>query len=431
MFLPSHTLLLITRQVLARIDLTGKRRLRVKQIWTHPSCDYDVLTPEINRTLKLGPRPGRLTVISPDYWTDVLSLPTDVVSIASLSETVQALALEAEVDSGLSAFESRTAAIPLASSNADDSQWCVTQVADAQLRELSQIAKFNKTQLLGAAHPVAAQLASIENANAEQAVELLQCWREQTEFTTEQVAELARAWSICLASTTRSPLMIGEIEGAATTQPIALTASLALLAFGGCGLWHWQVQQRLSSAKLAIEVLEKKQSQHDATDAALKSAEASIAQMRMDLSKTQAARQTTERQLELAAATHTQQNQRWVALVDALSQLADGSCWVQRLESTPVQTIVHGLAIDVASANRFAGRLESALQHSGWTTIPAKTLVTPNGLVTFDVVLEAKLKPNVPQTTTGISPVAANGNSMKDAVSISLTSMQFAERSSP
>ncbi len=436
MFAPRHTLLLITRQVLARIDLTGKSRLHVKQIWTQPSCDYDVLAPEIERALKLGPRPGRLTVISPDYWTDILSIPSDVVAIASESETLQALALEAEVDSGLSAFDARTAAVRLSSSNSDDSQWCVSQIADVQLRWLSEFAKSSKTRFNAAAHPVAAQLALIENVSVEQTAELLQRWREQTEFSVEQVAELAQAWSVCLASTPRSPLLLSELEVVTASQPLALTASLALLAFSGCGLWHWQSQQCLASATQAIETLEKTQSQHESTDAAMKSAEGRVAQLQLDVTKNQTARQTTERQLEIAAATHAQNNQRWVALVDALAQLADGSCWVQKLESTPFHTVVHGLAIDIAAANRFAGRLEHALQSSGWKTIPAKSSVTSNGLVAFDVVLEAKMKP---KGSTVAVDVAIGETDRKLAVSEALQNTAFtnppampmANRSSP
>ena len=41
MFAPSHTILLITSQVSARIDLAGKRRAKVKQIWSLPSVGYE------------------------------------------------------------------------------------------------------------------------------------------------------------------------------------------------------------------------------------------------------------------------------------------------------------------------------------------------------------------------------------------------------
>jgi len=114
-----------------------------------------------------------------------------------------------------------------------------------------------------------------------------------------------------------------------------------------------------------------------------------------------------------------------------LAKLADGSCWVRKLESTPVQTVVHGLAIDIAAANRFAGRLEFALQRNGWKTVPARTLLTSNGLVSFNIVLEAKLKPSESQIAANIASGAAAGNLAIDRATSSASVMQLAERSSP
>ena len=92
MFSTSRTILLITKQVLARIDLRGRRRLSVQQIWTEPSGDYDAILPQVSRALKLASRrPGRVTIVSPDFWTDILSIPSDVTAIASENEIKQAV----------------------------------------------------------------------------------------------------------------------------------------------------------------------------------------------------------------------------------------------------------------------------------------------------------------------------------------------------
>ena len=400
MFTQSHTILLITRQVLARIDLSGKRRLSVKQIWTKPSCDYDALVPEVSRTLQLGTRrPGRVTVVSPDFWTDVLSVPADVTAIANENEIVQALALEAEVDSGLSAFESRMTALKLHDQDQldEDSQWCVTQVAHAQLRELSHSLRIAGTRLHCIAHPIVAHLAAADGLSPAQVRELLLEWREQTEFTEDAIAKLATDWAACLTLSPKfSMLMMGEADSLPTTKPIALTASLALLAAGGCGMWHWHTEQRIGATTQAIERLEKQQSQHEATEAALKSAEASIVQLRQELSKAQGVGQATERQLQLASTMHSQHNRRWLALIDALAESASEDCWVQRLESNSAETIVDGLALDNSAANSFAGRLESALQGSGWRAAPAATGVSPHNLIAFKIILKASFKPDEP-----------------------------------
>ena len=407
MFTHRHTILLITRQVLARIDLSGKRRLSVKQIWTQPSCDYDSIQSEVLRTLKLGTRrPSHVTVVSPEFWTDVLSVPADVATIAKENEINQALALDAEVESGLSAFDSRTIAFKIhdLDERNEDGQWCVTQVANAQLRELSHTLRMAGTRLHGIAHPIVAQLAAAKNLSVEGVQELLRPWREKTEFTDVAMATLAMDWAVCLTLNPKFPmLMMAQAEALSNAQPIALSASLALLAASGCGWWHWQSELCLAATTQAIERLEKQHSQQEATEAALKNAEASVVQLRQEVVKAQSVRQTVERQLQLAGATHSLHNRRWPALIDALAASAAANCWVKKIESRSVQTVVHGLALDQAAANGFAGRLELALNGSGWRTSPATTAVSPHNLVAFQIVLKAKLKPDEPVVNPEIS----------------------------
>jgi hypothetical protein len=408
MFNHSHTVLLITRQVLARIDLSGKKkRLSVKQIWSAPSGDYDAIMPEVSRTIKLATRrPNRVTIVCPDFWTDLLSIPADVAAIASGNEINQALALEAEVDSGLSAFDSRTSALRIIDPNShnEDCQWCVSQVPSAQIQELSKTLQTSGIKLHSIAHPIAGQLTASARDSVESVRGLLDKWRDQTSLGAEELQTLANTWAACLSQTPQHPmLMLGESDVALNSQPIVLTASLALLAAGGCGLWHWQSQQSLTLTTQAIERLEKQQSQYEATEAALKIAEASVLKSRQEVNKSQSIRQATERQLQLAGAVHSQHNQRWLALVDALAESATENCWVQKLESDSVRTIVHGLALDNAAANGFAGRLELALKGSGWRTAPAATSVSSHNLIAFKIVLKATQKPDEPTENSKIS----------------------------
>ncbi len=420
MFAPSHTVLLVTRQMLARIDLTGKRRPKVKQIWSQPGFDYESILPELNRALKLGPRPGCITVVSPDYWTDVLAIPSDVLAIAGEQEVLQALALEAEVDSGLSAFESRTSALLLEANTIDEKSWCVTQISNPHIRELTQIAKSFGTLLFAAAHPVVAELAVIGSATAAQASEGIQSWRDLSNVTQEQLEAFANNWANCLGLNPRHPLLVGSVGTPTMSQPMAWTASLAVFAFGGCGLWHWQTQQCLASAAQTIERLEKKQSQLDSTETALKAAEAKLAKLQADVAKAQTVKQITARQLDIATSMHAQNNHRWVALIDALAASTDGRCWVKTIESTSVQTVVQGVAIDSAAAHQFAGQLESLLLGSGWYATPAATAPSTNNLVEFRIELNATEKPtqaNQPSEVT-VVPNASTAIDLADARSM-------------
>jgi hypothetical protein len=412
MFNHKHTILLITRQVLARIDLSGRKRLSVKQIWTAAGSDYDNLLPEVSRAIKLGNRrPGRVTIVSPEFWTGVLSIPTDVVAIANEQEIIQALALEAEVESGLSAFDSRTHAVRITEveDRSDECQWCVSQIPIRHLQELSSTLRACGTKLHGLAHPVVAQLVLSSQLSEQLAVETVQgrldSWREQLTLTVDEIQSLASAWAVCVSQAPAHPLLVlSELEsGAAKSQPVALTATLALLSAGGCGLWHWQTQKSLAMTTQAIEQFEKQQSQREATEAALKSAEAAVTQLRLEVQKNQATRIAAERQIQLAGAVHSLHSRRWLALVDALAESASENCWVQKLESSSVQTVIHGLALDNAAANGFAGRLELALKGSGWRATPAATSLTSRNLIAFKIVLKAILKPDDGPATSSIS----------------------------
>ncbi len=397
MFNRNHTILLITRQVLARIDLRGRKRFSVKQIWTAPSRDYDTILPEVARVIKLGKHAlGRVTIVSPDFWTDILSIPPDVAAIASENEINQALALEAEVDSGLSAFDSRTSVMQIADldDRSENCQWCVSQVQLEHIQELSHALRTFGGKLHSVAHPIIAQLISAERFSVESVQGLLDTWRDLATLGTDELQTLASAWATCLSQTPPHPLLVlNARELTPTSKPLVMTASLALLAAGGCGLWHWQTQKSLTLATQAIEQIEKQQSKHEASEASLKNTEASAVQLGQEVVKTQAIRQIAERQLHLAGVMHLQHNRRWLALVDALAESASETCWVQKIESNSVQVVVHGLALDNAAANGFAGRLELELKGSGWRTAPAATGVSPHNLVAFQIVLIAMLKP--------------------------------------
>ncbi|MDX1925588.1 MAG: hypothetical protein SFV81_03665, partial [Pirellulaceae bacterium] len=212
------------------------------------------------------------------------------------------------------------------------------------------------------------------------------------------------AWAVCISQTPAYPLlMLSEIESnTAKSQPV-LTATLALLSAVGCGLWHLQTQKSLAMTTQSIEHFEKQQSQREATEAALKSAEASVTQLRLEVQNNQATRLAAERQIQLAGTVHSLHNRRWLALVDALAESASENCWVQKLESSAVQTVVHGLALDNTAANGFAGRLELALKGSGWRATPAATSLTSHNLIAFKIVLSAILKPDDGPLTPSIT----------------------------
>ncbi len=104
-------------------------------------------------------------VLSDDVWNDTLTLPLDVTVLLQPDELRQALAIEAENYSGVSAFQSRLAVRQLVyvSSNLVDvssnlpkpSSWWVAQVSDQDLASIRAATDSCGVKLLGVTHPLA------------------------------------------------------------------------------------------------------------------------------------------------------------------------------------------------------------------------------------------------------------------------------------
>ena len=111
----SDTLLLLTPRVLARIDLSGGKRPKVRRTWLRERFETESLGTLIDATFRLGPRKaGKVWVVSSDFWIGVVPLSLEITRLVSGDELQQSIASEAETYSGISSFDSRisTKSIP-------------------------------------------------------------------------------------------------------------------------------------------------------------------------------------------------------------------------------------------------------------------------------------------------------------------------------
>jgi Tfp pilus assembly protein PilN len=341
-------------------------------------------------------------ILSSDFWTGMLSLADDLTSLLSDTELNQALALEAEIDSGVSAFASQVGALRLDQQTPSGSRWCVTHIGKAELQHVIEALKHSGAQVVGAAHPAAARICQAAAADSQRVDELLLGWDEELAKADSlnstdiraSVTTWAEGWAECLAQTPLVPLVVRLApRPLSAAQRTMTSAALALVAAGACGLWHWHTQQRIVAAERTLAELEQRQSAQDAMQRNLQTLETHVAKLRKEASQAEAQRRALESDLYRADRTHAQHNRRWLALLDAIAGSIDEQCWIQRLESQPVQTTVHGLALDNAAAHRFASALEVGLQGSGWTVLPAETKLTEQRLVAFRIVLTATAGP--------------------------------------
>lgn len=395
MFAPRYTLLLLRSHELARVDLLGKRQLRVQRAWHRPSNSSGNLAALATSALQLGPRKaGRVLVLSDELWTGTLRLASDVTAMLSQAERHQALALEAEVDSGISAFSSRLSALRIdgkdtAATQADpyeqktddlESAWWVTQISSREFSHLEEAVRTCGARLAGVAHLAGAT--GLLQAAQSDALHSKEAPRE----------ELINAWIQDLSQSTSPQTLIAAQRGPLTaSETMILQACLTVATAISCAAVYGYTQHRLVAVDRTVLQLESQQNAQEQTSEQLKAIESTLGQLRQESTKTIQHRQKLERELSLVERSLTMQNRRWALLLDAIAIATDDDCWVQRWDASHSETILQGVATDNAAAHRFASSLEQALHGDAWSVLPAETHATEQAVVCFKIVLSATL----------------------------------------
>ena len=391
---PFHTMLWVSDDLVARVDYSGRRRnLRVGHIAFHKLEREKSLQEAVALAIGLVPcKPGPVSVISPSFWTDLLTQPTDVVSIAQPDELAQALALDAEIDSGISAFDSRIAFKQCASDEVGNVRFCVTQVSQTVLRELAKSMRTGGTRLQFIGHPFAFDLFGDCELNHEEFDAKLNDWKADVKFHDRDEA-LCRQWLDSLADsvlpylskkTPSTSLLLAPEDIASPLRKMVASAALASIVAVGCVTWNHQLRMQLDATTNSIARIEQQQKNHvDATNS-IKKATAKLVQLRKEASDTEQLVSSAQRQRQREKDLQVQRGARWFQLVDALSKHA-GECWVKQIVADGDRTSVLGLAPSNAQAHEFAMRLESSLREAGWIIAPAVTQLTTNGLYEFTI----------------------------------------------
>ena len=163
------TLLLVTHTRLARVDVFGGKSPRTKGVWTRDRIPGESIGTLIDATIRLGPKKtGDVWVFSGDFWTGVIHLAGDVATVLDDDELDQAIALEAETYSGISAFESRLGLKALSKDISGEARWWVTQIPQSDWQEVEQVVRQFRGKLAGIGHPALAELpASLRNGESQ------------------------------------------------------------------------------------------------------------------------------------------------------------------------------------------------------------------------------------------------------------------------
>jgi hypothetical protein len=146
------TILLITRDRLIRADLRagGRAAAMAVQEGTRPMADdFPSL---VEAALRLSPRrPGRVWVLSSEFWTQTLGLASESVAGLKGEETDRALAFEAEPFSGLAAMESAVGHVALPGASGQRQFWLI-QLPSRQLDDVQYAVERSGGSLCGLCH---------------------------------------------------------------------------------------------------------------------------------------------------------------------------------------------------------------------------------------------------------------------------------------
>ena len=168
---------------------------------------------------------------------------------------------------------------------------------------------------------------------------------------------------------------------------ISVSVAAGLVAIGLCFAHHSFVAGRIRDLNQDVSAMNAEVEHVDLERRKLQSLEKKVKKAREAVEDQRAANHELASRLDRAETLMQRQQDRWVALVDALSRSADPDSWIRELTGEDGTVVVHGFATDNEAVHRFASRLEQQIDGSGWQVQPAQTVTDPSRLVAFSVAI--------------------------------------------
>ena len=417
MFGAKLTLIVLTSQRLARIDLAGPRKhLRVERVLCCPPIPSSELASAIAIAYRQGEpkrHPGAapisahrrsraLVVLSDDLWNDSITLPLDVTVLLQPAEIQQALAIEAENFSGINAFDSRFAVRQLVdtsttlldtSTNCTNSTtWWVAQLANTDLASMATSAQACGTKFLGATHWQAPWRSGPNiTASPEFDVASQEAWME---FGSRWAEVLSQSYDLLIqpAASDAQRQRLGWIQTSA-----ALTTMLA------CAGVYQSRSVQLQTTESQMNNLQKKLDEHEAVAGKLQAATTKLQQIRQKMPPSEVARtQLVIAKPEPAIGVDSSQ---WLAVFDALATQTPDDCWIESWRSSDERAILSGRAVSAQVIHQLASRLELALHDSNWQVMPPVIQPAESQLLNFELTVTVKRTTKSERLRTTFAPL--------------------------
>jgi len=362
-----HTIVFVTCDLVARVDLHADAcNAAVSSSTADRSSGLDLME-SIQQAITLeSSKPGQLWILSDAFWSGNVELAEDIASQITTKQVEQAIALEAEFDSGISAFESQVGYVPALNSGPGQSSWWTVQIESSLIKSIESSVKNSAARVLG--------MASTEP------------------FRAEDVERHARQWlDNCLAASPRVPVVRFSTPSFSANHPrlFGMIATCAVVL--ACGTIHIDGKHKFQQATVTASELK---NQKVVTLRRISERQVQARQLRDSRKQQEAnAAQKMKQLQQVRQAQHQYESRRKrpAELFNALSATANQEHWIQSFRLEKERVIVTGLALNHAAITRLAGQLEQELSSDRWSVQPTTMQVDPDiELVRFEITLVTK-----------------------------------------
>lgn len=393
-----HSILLITSESIARVDLCAGKLPTVLAAHTAPRPEFTELATAVGQALALGQsQRGKVWIFTDQLWSGRVALPADVVHAVAPAQLTQTLALEAEYDSGISPFTSLTSQLASQESSPVKSlaerSWWVTQVDQAQYESI--IAAFPKWagSLAG--------LAAFSDAPKEFSLHLPSLPVGPVhQLTASELGEIATQWhALATARPARIPVIHPPQRGIDRQRQQQLSLVGAALAVLLC-IAHFaatrtqQTDLSLSLTELSAHETQLKK-QIDQLDRTVRSTEADA---KLENAKREAETQRTV-ETRRRVTEHDAARRFPSFLLQALSTTAYPEHHLSKIELGRDRVTLSGIALNGSSVAKLAQDLDQQLAAVAWRVQPPELSAAGLGsLVSFKLTLLSS-----PATKTNIT----------------------------
>lgn len=373
-----HTIVLVTLDSLARVDLRLGESVEVVRSFRTDRAEHSELGSSVRAAFALGPaRCGQVYVLSDEFWSGQVSLGSEVVAAVTVEQLEQTLALEAEYESGMPPFDSRLGHVLLESADGETTWW-VTQAESTQVDAVAAAIPDRTGRR--------ATIASLAISSPAREVS-----DEGTpdSASPDACAAFARTWLTQYLTEERA---IPAIELTSATwaqkhsQRFGIAAALAALFV--CVALHASGTEQVATAHAELSELVLREKQMRAELAENEEVTRRLREAKQEREAAERVRAQERSELRREQAEYAAIRKRPVQLLHALAATADPRHWIQEIALNGEQVVISGVAVDGIAVTTLAQRLEAELDPTQWLVQAAEISASDaTRLVRFQMTL--------------------------------------------